>query len=324
MTTRSNDEERREDLATSAEPEKRLIDKGTLRKVFWRAFLLPSCYSMDRMQAPGFCYSIMPVLRKLYGSDKQEFTDAMVRHQEVYNNTYACSPFVLGITAAMEEQAANDKTFDVSAINNIKVALMGPLSGIGDTFFWGTFRIIASGVGISLASQGSILGPLIFLIIYNIPHILVRVFGLKYGYKLGSSSIDALVKGGLMAKATLAATVLGLVVVGGMIASMVTVNVAFVADFGSGMTLSVQEVLDQLCPCLLPLVLTFIMWRAWSFPKSLPTKSSPPYWPCTGLRISTRPWIRQNGWWQTAATAIPLPCISIRPRRKKSPLMRTG
>ena len=60
-----------------------------------------------------------------------------------------------------------------------------------------------------------------------------------------------------MAKATLAATVLGLVVVGGMIASMVTVNVAFVADFGSGMTLSVQEVLDQLCPCLLPLVLTF-------------------------------------------------------------------
>ena len=257
MTTRSNDEERREDLATSAEPEKRLIDKGTLRKGFWRAFLLPSCYSMDRMQAPGFCYSIMPVLRKLYGSDKQEFTDAMVRHQEVYNNTYACSPFVLGITAAMEEQAANDKTFDVSAINNIKVALMGPLSGIGDTFFWGTFRIIASGVGISLASQGSILGPLIFLIIYNIPHILVRVFGLKYGYKLGSSSIDALVKGGLMAKATLAATVLGLVVVGGMIASMVTVNVAFVADFGSGMTLSVQEVLDQLCPCLLPLVLTF-------------------------------------------------------------------
>ena len=134
---------------------------------------------------------------------------------------------------------------------------MGPLSGIGDTFFWGTFRIIASGVGISLASQGSILGPLIFLIIYNIPHILVRVFGLKYGYKLGSSSIDALVKGGLMAKATLAATVLGLVVVGGMIASVVTVNVAFVADFGSGMTLSIQEVLDQLCPCLLPLVLTF-------------------------------------------------------------------
>lgn len=257
MTTRSNNEDVLDASAELAAPERKGVDKDTLKKVFWRAFLLPSCYSMDRMQAPGFCYSILPVLRKLYGSDRQEFTDAMVRHQEVYNNTYACSPFVLGITAAMEEQAANDKTFDVSTINNIKVALMGPLSGIGDTFFWGTFRIIASGVGISLASQGSILGPIIFLIIYNIPHILVRVFGLKYGYKLGSSSIDALVKGGLMAKATLAATVLGLVVIGGMIASMVSVNIAFVADFGNGMTLNIQEILDQICPCLLPLVLTF-------------------------------------------------------------------
>ena len=257
MTTRSDNEDVLDVSGEPAAPERKSVDKATLKKVFWRAFLLPSCYSMDRMQAPGFCYSILPVLRKLYGSDKQEFTDAMVRHQEVYNNTYACSPFVLGITAAMEEQAANDKTFDVSTINNIKVALMGPLSGIGDTFFWGTFRIIASGVGISLASQGSILGPIIFLIIYNIPHILVRVFGLKYGYKLGSSSIDALVKGGLMAKATLAATVLGLVVIGGMIASMVTVNIAFVADFGNGMTLSIQEILDQICPCLLPLALTF-------------------------------------------------------------------
>ena len=54
MTTRSNDEERREDLATSAEPEKRTIDKGTIRKDFWHAYLLPSSYSQDRMPAPDY------------------------------------------------------------------------------------------------------------------------------------------------------------------------------------------------------------------------------------------------------------------------------
>ena len=71
------------------------LDKKTLHSVFWRAFLLPSCYSMDRMQAPGFAYSMIPVLKKLYGDDKEKLTEGLLRHSEVYNNTYACSPFVL-------------------------------------------------------------------------------------------------------------------------------------------------------------------------------------------------------------------------------------
>ena len=244
---------------TTRSSEKHITQKD-LHSIFWRAFLLPSCYSMDRMQAPGFCYSMIPTIKRLYGDDKEKMADALTRHQEVYNNTYACSPFVLGIATAMEEQAANDPTFDVHAINNIKVALMGPLSGIGDTFFWGTFRIIGSGIGISFAQQGSILGPILFLIIYNIPHILVRIFGLKYGYQLGSQSIEALVSGGLMNKATMAATVMGLTVIGGMIASMVTVNITYVAQFGD-VTLSVQDIFDQICPCLLPLILTFVIYH---------------------------------------------------------------
>ncbi|MEF9967746.1 MAG: PTS system mannose/fructose/sorbose family transporter subunit IID, partial [Longicatena sp.] len=182
------------------------LDSSDIKKVFWRAFLLPSCYSMDIMQAPGFAYSMIPVLEKLYSDDKEKLAEACSRHSEVYNNTFAMSPLVLGISSAMEEEAANNEEFDVSSINNIKVALMGPLAGIGDTFFWGTFRIIGSGIGISLAQQGSILGPLLFLLIYNIPHILVRIYGIKLGYKFGGKSIEAISAGGLMNKATRAAT----------------------------------------------------------------------------------------------------------------------
>ena len=133
MTTKSNEE------ATGKK-----ITKKDLMSLFFRSFLLPACYSMDRMQAPGFAYSIIPVLKKLYGANKEKLSQALSRHSEVYNNTFACSPFVLGIAAAMEEEASENEDFDVSSINAIKVALMGPLSGIGDTFFWGTFRIIGS------------------------------------------------------------------------------------------------------------------------------------------------------------------------------------
>lgn len=243
-------------MTTKSSSEKHL-DKKTLHSVFWRAFLLPACYSMDRMQAPGFAYSMIPVLKKLYGDNKQKLSEALLRHSEVYNNTYACSPFVLGISSAMEEEVANNPNFDKSSINSIKVALMGPLSGIGDTFFWGTFRILGAGVGISFAQKGSILGPILFLLIYNIPHILVRVYGMKFGYQLGAKSIDALVNGGLMNRATKAATIMGLTVIGGMIASMVAVNVATVFQMGD-IAFNVQtDLLDAICPKILPLLLTF-------------------------------------------------------------------
>ena len=247
MTTKSNTMEKK-------------LTKKDLKSVFWRAFLLPACYSMDRMQAPGFAYSMIPVLKTLYGDNKEKLAEACIRHSEVYNNTFAMSPLVLGIASAMEEEAANHEDFDVSSINNVKVALMGPLSGIGDTFFWGTFRIIGAGVGISLAEQGSILGPILFLVLYNIPHILVRVFGLKYGYQLGSKSIDALSEGGLMNKATKAATVLGLTVIGGMIASMVTIQFTYVLEMGS-VTLDIQSIFDEICPKILPLGLTFLVYH---------------------------------------------------------------
>lgn len=234
------------------------VTSKDLMSLFWRSFLLPACYSMDRMQAPGFAYSILPVLKKFYKGDK--LSEALLRHSEVYNTTFAVSPFILGITAAMEEEASENDEFDTTTINAVKVALMGPLAGIGDTFFWGTFRIIGSGIGTSLALQGNLIGPLLFLIIYNIPNFLVRYYGVKMGYRLGASSIDTLIAGGLMNKATQAAGVLGLTVIGGMIASMVNINLAYVADFG-GATLELQSVLDDIAPKILPLVVTFIIYK---------------------------------------------------------------
>ena len=246
---------------TTKSSEKHLTKKE-LSSAFWRSFLVTACFSMDRMQAPGFDYAMIPVLKKLYGDDKNELSKALTRHAEAYNNTYACTPFLVGIASAMEEEAANNPSFDTSSINNIKVALMEPLSGIGDTFFWGTFRVLAAGIGIAFAQKGSILGPLLFLLIYNIPNLLVRVFGMKYGYKLGAKSIDTLISGGLMAQATKAATVLGLVVIGGMISSMVYFDLSWVLKMGD-ITFNVQtDLLDAICPKILPLLLTFSCYKA--------------------------------------------------------------
>ena len=54
----------------------------------------------------------------------------------------------------MEEEYAKDpENFDPDSINAVKTSLMGPLSGIGDSLFQGTIRVIAFGLGVQLAQQ---------------------------------------------------------------------------------------------------------------------------------------------------------------------------
>ena len=64
-----------------------------------------------------------------------------------YNCTPQTSSFVLGLTASMEEQYTEDQeNFNPETISALKTSLMGPLSGIGDSFFQGTIRVLAFGL----------------------------------------------------------------------------------------------------------------------------------------------------------------------------------
>ena len=67
---------------------------------------------------------------------------------------------------------------------------MGPLAGVGDSFFWETFRVIAAGIGIQFAQQGSILGALLFLLLFNIPHLAIRYFGIHLGFGFGTKILN--------------------------------------------------------------------------------------------------------------------------------------
>ena len=238
----------------------KLLTRKDLMKTFWRSFTMEWAWNYERQMNLGYAYSMVPALRKIYGKNKEKLKDAYKRHLEFYNVTPWLSTFPLGISIAMEEQNELDPDFDAASINNIKVALMGPLSGIGDSFFWGTLRVIATGIGTSLAMQGNILGPILFLLIFNIPAIITRYYGLFIGYNIGSSFIDKVQKTGLMDKLTYGASVLGLSVVGAMVATMVTLKMPLKIGSGAEAT-TVQKICDGIVPGILPLLFTFfIFW----------------------------------------------------------------
>ncbi len=92
---------------------------------------------------------------------------------------------MLGVTMAMEEQRANGAPIDDGAINGIKVGLMGPLAGVGDPIFWGTVRPVFAALGAGIAMSGSLLGPILFFVLFNLVRLLTRYYGVAYGYRKG-------------------------------------------------------------------------------------------------------------------------------------------
>ena len=116
------------------------LTQKELNKVFWRSYQALGCYSYDKQQGIPYMRAMIPALEKLY-PEKEKFIEALRRHNTMFNTTCAFVPFCLGISCAMEEEYANNSDeMDPESINSVKVALMGPLAGIGDSFFWGLPR----------------------------------------------------------------------------------------------------------------------------------------------------------------------------------------
>lgn len=236
-----------------------VITKKDLTKVFLRSITMEHTWNYERMMNDGYMYSMLPALRKIY-PDKDEFLKACKRHLEFFNTTPHIITLPLGISVAMEEQRANNiETFDTASISSVKTAIMGPLAGIGDSFFWGTLRILATGVGTSLALQGNILGPILFLLIFNVPAYVLRYILVFSGYKFGTNFITTAEESGVMNLISKVAAILGLTVAGSMTAEMVSFSIPI--SFGTGETATtVQNVIDGIVPGLLPLLLTGLVY----------------------------------------------------------------
>lgn len=240
-------------MATTTNGKK--ADNKMLWQFFWRSWAIQDSWNYERQMNMGFLYGIAPFLDKLYPdeSDPKQLTlksAAYQRHMAFYNCTPQTSAFVLGLAASMEEGVAEDpEGYDADSINAMKTSLMGPLSGIGDSFFQGTIRVIAFGLGISLAQQGSILGPILAMVISFIPSFLVTWFGAKFGYELGSEYLKEL-QGKTMERVMYVCGVIGLMAVGAMAASLVGITTP--ATFSSG-ALVLQDILDSIMPQALSL-----------------------------------------------------------------------
>ncbi len=237
---------------------KKRVSRRELMRVFWRSFTINASYQYERQMNQGFAYSMSPVIEKLYDG-KEQRAEALVRHSEFFNVTPMVSPLVMGITAALEEENANDEQFDSKSINAVKSALMGPLSGIGDSIFWGTLRPLAAGIACSLALAGNAVAPVLFYVLFNVFNVACRYFGLFKGYELGTTFLGRMAASGIMQKVFFGAGIIGMLVIGSMVSSMVTVDLVLSIGDGDSAIL-LNDVINEIMPQMLPLLVTMLLF----------------------------------------------------------------
>lgn len=234
-------------------------EKKFFREMFFSSFVLENSYNYERQQALGFSIGMWPAIKRIYKDDKEGQAKALTRHMQIFNTAPFVVTAITGVASAMEKEAKDNKDFDDTSINNVKVALMGPFAGIGDSFFWGTLRILATAIALPLSEQGSILGPILFLLAFNIPSLLIRYYGGVWGYSLGTNLLTDISESSVFNKISKGATIVGLMVIGAMSAQMVNISTPLALNFGEAEFL-IQDFIDQIFPRLLPLLYTVLMY----------------------------------------------------------------
>ena len=270
--------------------EKIQLSVSDRKKVWWRSTFLQGSWNYERMQNLGWAYAMIPAIKKLY-TKKEDQAAALERHLEFFNtHPYVASP-ILGVTLALEEERANGAEIDDTAIQGVKIGMMGPLAGIGDPVFWFTVRPILGALGASLAMTGNIVGPLLFFIGWNAIRMSFLWYTQEFGYKAGSE-ITKDMSGGILQDITKGASILGMFILAVLVQRWVSITFSVnlpakqLSEGGyivfpegtvtgtelkgilgqalSGFSLeptqaqTLQGQLDSLIPCLMGLLLTFL------------------------------------------------------------------
>lgn len=231
-----------------------------VREFFWGSWQMECMWNYENQQGASFMRGLSKTLDRLY-CEPDEVEKRKERYRaadEFYNSTPQMGAFILGVTAAMEEEyAAHPDEFDPKVISSVKTTLMGPLAGVGDAIIPGTIRPIAMSIGIALAQQGSILGPIIAMVISFVTSFSITWFGAKFGYTKGSELIKEISENNMFDKVMYGCSIAGLIIVGGMTATLVSIT----TPLAMGEALVLQTLLDGIMPCLLQLVGVLIMYR---------------------------------------------------------------
>ena len=244
---------------TGSNNETKKLTTKDYTKTTLRAYFLQNGFNYSNYQGLGYALTMFPAFKKLYGDDPARLSEELKDNCEFYNTNPNLLPFITSIHLAMVESGMK-----YSEIRGIKMALMGPLAGIGDSLSQFCLAPLFSTIFASMAMDGMSFAPLGFLFAMNFVLLGIKMVMGTYGRKLGTSMIDKLSE--KMGVISDAAGMIGVTVIAGLAATFVKMKVALTFAAGEvqeGVKQSVMDIqgmLDKIAPALLPILYTMLMY----------------------------------------------------------------
>lgn len=210
-------------------------------------------WNYERMQGSGYLFTILPQLRKIYGDDSPELQEMMRTHAQFFNTSNFFNTIIMGIDIAMEEK---ERYASKESIKGMKVGLMGPFAAVGDAIFGSLVPTIFGAIAANMAQDGNPFGALLWFVAM-LAIIVFRWKQLKFAYKEGISLVTTMQH--RLESLTNAATLLGVFMVGALVATMIRVQFAWKPQIGD-LTVNIQDNANMILPRLLPLLIVFAIY----------------------------------------------------------------
>ena len=205
-----------------------------------------TCFSQEHMQTFGYLWAMLPVVDELYDKDEDK-VEAIKTYSTFFNTEPQIGTMVVGLTAGLEEARANGDAIDDETINGIR-----------------------AGISLGLANGGNILGPLFYIVVWNV----LMYFGMKVaydrGYSLGGDAVEALV-GPESSALRSSIMMVGAMVIGSVAATWINIQTSFVVQFGTDSSLVLQKTIDGIFPKALNWVFVWFCWWLMTKKKMNPT-----------------------------------------------------
>lgn len=239
----------------------RMTRRAFMQTVWRHNMAFEMSWNYERMQALGFAWCMMPVLRSIYADDRHAYFASIKRHLQFFNsNSIIGSPMIMGAVCALEERG------ETALADSLKCSLMGPLAGIGDTIVAVLMKPVIAIFAASLALAGHASGA-ILMVLLGLCWFCFRFVGFNVGYRQGKDLVREVNRGFLDA-VTEAASQAGLFIAGGFLPGLlgtITTPLQFVHRVvvqGAPVTetIRLQEILDKIVPYALPLLLVFFVY----------------------------------------------------------------
>lgn len=225
-----------------------ILTPADLRLAGWRWNMASETFNYETQMAGSVAYALSPALRKIYKDDSQ-YRESLNNHYQYFNITPWFGNLILGAALALEDQSGIQAK---RAVQDMKVGLMGPVSGFGDSIFYVLIPTIFGSIGGYLALDGNAFGMIVWLL-YGLCVFFIRPQLAFIGYKSGLRIVREF--GTRLTVFTEAASALGLAVAGSLLTTVVTVKTPL--TFVSGQVVrEIQPILDTILPSMIAVVLT--------------------------------------------------------------------